>query len=304
MCGKTPSSRPVRKTTGNSRPLAVCSVISVTTPPVPVGVGDLVGVGHQRDPLEEVGDRAVRVGLLELARDRDELLRGSRRGSRPAGPRRPAARRGSPTGTGSPRAPPAGPWPPMTIARSDSTRSTNPWIALTDRDAMPGASSARRSASPKVILRPLGQRLDHGLGPVADAALGHVEDAPQRDGVGRVGQHAQVGQHVAHLAALVEPHAADDLVGQPDPDEDLFEDPGLGVGAVEHRDVAGRHLVVVAEPVDLAGDERAPRRARCRRRSRRSRCPSPASDQRFFGLRSGLRAMTALAAVRMVWVER
>ena len=32
-CGKTPSSRPVRNTTGNSRPLAVCNVIKVTTPP-------------------------------------------------------------------------------------------------------------------------------------------------------------------------------------------------------------------------------------------------------------------------------
>ena len=30
MCGNTPSSMPVRNTTGNSRPLAVCNVISVT----------------------------------------------------------------------------------------------------------------------------------------------------------------------------------------------------------------------------------------------------------------------------------
>ena len=31
MCGNTPSSRPVRNTTGNSRPFALCSVINVTT---------------------------------------------------------------------------------------------------------------------------------------------------------------------------------------------------------------------------------------------------------------------------------
>ena len=44
---------PVRKTTGNSSPLAVCSVISVTMPPWSASLGDLVGVGDQRDLLEE-----------------------------------------------------------------------------------------------------------------------------------------------------------------------------------------------------------------------------------------------------------
>ena len=50
----------------------MCSVISVTTPgagasssPSGGGVGDLVGVGDQRDPLEEVG-QAGRVGLARL----------------------------------------------------------------------------------------------------------------------------------------------------------------------------------------------------------------------------------------------
>jgi hypothetical protein len=32
--------------------------------------------------------------------------------------------------------------------------------------------------------------------------------------------------------------------------------------------------------------------------------PAPASVHRFFGRRFGLRAITALAAVRIVWVER
>src|SRR3954454_17268897 len=35
MCGKTPSSQPVQNTTGYSRPFAVCTVISVTTPAPP-----------------------------------------------------------------------------------------------------------------------------------------------------------------------------------------------------------------------------------------------------------------------------
>ena len=70
-----------------------------------------------------------------------------------------------------------------------------------------------------------------------------------------VGQHPQVGQRVPDLLALVEAHAADDLVGQADPDEDLLEDTGLGVGAVEDGDVAGLGVARVGEPVDLLGDE-------------------------------------------------
>jgi hypothetical protein len=51
----------VRKTTGNSSPLAVCRVISVTTPPSASSstrcIGDLVGVGDEGDLLEEVVER-------------------------------------------------------------------------------------------------------------------------------------------------------------------------------------------------------------------------------------------------------
>ena len=76
MCGNTPSSSPVRNTTGNSRPLAVCSVISVTTPLVVLTVRDLVGVGDQRDPLQEAvqsGALGVHRRRFELARDGDQL---------------------------------------------------------------------------------------------------------------------------------------------------------------------------------------------------------------------------------------
>ena len=80
-----------------------------------------------------------------------------------------------------------------------------------------------------------------------------VEHAADADRVVVVDDRPQVGQRVADLLALVEAHPADDLVGQADPDEHLLEDPGLGVGAVEHRDVARAGLAGVAEPVDLAG---------------------------------------------------
>src|SRR5665648_1010894 len=50
MCGKVPSSQPVTKTTGNSRPFAVCSVIRVTTP-VDTGVVTLMTL-HTAKGLE------------------------------------------------------------------------------------------------------------------------------------------------------------------------------------------------------------------------------------------------------------
>lgn len=73
---------PVRKTTGNSSPLAVWSVMrgdhaAVGTGAGRVAVGDLVGVGDERDALEEVLEQDLLPGLdalvVELARDLDEL---------------------------------------------------------------------------------------------------------------------------------------------------------------------------------------------------------------------------------------
>ena len=80
----------------------------------------------------------------------------------------------------------------------------------------------------------------------------------------------QVGEDVADLPALVEARAADDLVGQADPDEHLLQRPGLGVGAVEHRDVAGPGRRPRRTRLSISSATNAPRRARCRRRSRRS----------------------------------
>ena len=72
VCGKTPSSRPVRNTIGNSRPFAACIVISVTNDDSGSSVSmSLISAMFD----EEVVDR--RAGLrvrLELARDADELL--------------------------------------------------------------------------------------------------------------------------------------------------------------------------------------------------------------------------------------
>ena len=92
MCGKIPSSSPVRNTTGNSRPFALCSVISVTiesSAPSPsmsvtseiasrnacTRASPLGGSGHlvdARDRDERGGVAGVQV-LVELPRDTDEL---------------------------------------------------------------------------------------------------------------------------------------------------------------------------------------------------------------------------------------
>ena len=100
----------------------------------------------------------------------------------------------------------------------------------------------------------LGQRVDAGHGAVADAPLGGVEDPSERDLVVGVGQGAEVGQGVAHLLALVEAHPTDDLVGLAGADEHLLEDTRLGVGAVEDGDIGGLEPTV-DELVDLVGDE-------------------------------------------------
>ena len=66
----------------------------------------------------------------------------------------------------------------------------------------------------------------------------------------RVDDQPHVGERVLDLLALVEPDAADDLVGEALAHQRVFDRPRLRVGAVEHRD---RRLDVVGQ----AGARRA-----------------------------------------------
>ena len=133
----------------------------------------------------------------------------------------------------------------------------NALIAVTDRVAMPGASSARPSAATKGIRSRSASASTHASARSPMPRLGTLRIRRRLTVSTGFETTAQVGERVLDLLALVEPDAADDLVGQPDPDEHLLEGPGLGVGPVEDRDVArARTPSVVGELVDLVGDER------------------------------------------------
>ena len=89
---------------------------------------------------------------------------------------------------------------------------------------------------------------------VADAAAGPVGDPHQRDGVGRVVEHRQVGDRVLDLGALVEARAADHLVRDLLAHEHVLEHAALRVRPVEDGDLR-RRPAVLDEARDLGGDE-------------------------------------------------
>ena len=82
--------------------------------------------------------------------------------------------------------------------------------------------------------------VQHLHGGVAEAALGHVDDALEGEIVGRLRDDAQVGQRVADFGALVEPRAADDAIGQAELDEALLEFAHLERGAHQNGDLVER----------------------------------------------------------------
>ncbi|OQA46689.1 MAG: hypothetical protein BWY52_00620 [Chloroflexi bacterium ADurb.Bin325] len=103
-------------------------------------------------------------------------------------------------------------------------------------------------------LRAPRREVGHGL--VADAARGHVDDAAQADVVRGVVHQSQIGQRILDLAALIEPHPADQPIGDAARDKGVFERARLRVGPVHDRAVAQRGLALAHQPLDRAGDER------------------------------------------------
>ena len=82
---------------------------------------------------------------------------------------------------------------------------------------------------------------------LANAPLGHVDDAPQPNFIGGIVDDAQVGNHVPDLFAVEEAGAADDAVGDALLGEHALQGLGLGVHPVEHGEV--RELPALGHPV-------------------------------------------------------
>ena len=82
-----------------------------------------------------------------------------------------------------------------------------------------------------------GELVDLGHRLVAEPALGHVDDPFEGEIVGGLDDHAQIGERIADLGALVEAEAADDAVGQADRDEAILELARLELGADEDGDI-------------------------------------------------------------------
>ena len=88
----------------------------------------------------------------------------------------------------------------------------------------------RHAALPGMVVQQL-----HGG--VAEPALRHIDDALEGEIVGRRIDHAQIGERIADLGALVEARAADDAIGQAERDEAVLEFAHLERGAHQDRDL-------------------------------------------------------------------
>ena len=127
------------------------------------------------------------------------------------------------------------------------------WTDLSDAVARP-ASSARPTASQSEMSSPAARACEARDRGVPHPAPRPVRDARQRDGVVGVVDRLEVGDRVLDLGALVEPRAADHLVGDALPDEHVLEHAALGVRPVDDRDLAEAQPVF-EERRHLGGDE-------------------------------------------------
>ena len=149
-----------------------------------------------------------------------------------------------------------------------------------------------------------GVGLERRHGRVADAPLGHVHDTPERDHVLRVERQPQVAEHVLDLPALIEANAAEDPVGRAHAHEDVLDDTGHRVRPVEDRHIPIPVALVVAQALDLRGDEHRLLVLVVAAERGSTSSPGAASVHSSLGLRWALCSITALAAARMLPVER
>ena len=238
LCGKTPSSTPTMNTAGNSSPFAECSVISTTWS----SLVEVVGVGDQRDLLEELVEHGELAGrsdqlaeVLDPAVGLDRVLGlelgevpGARR-SRPAAGRRGRRRRHRPSSA-------------RVVEQVDERGD-----AAAGRPGDAGLLGAAHRLEEGD--RPRRGRTRRACATLASPTprLGTLSTRLTLTSSAGLTTRPQVGHRVLDLAPVVEAGAADHLVRHAHAHERLFDHAALGVGAVEHRDLAPVHGVVAVQ---------------------------------------------------------
>ena len=86
---------------------------------------------------------------------------------------------------------------------------------------------------------------------ISDLARRHVDDAPRAQVIGGVVDHTEIGQHVLHLGAIKEFHAAHHLIRHTVALERIFQGVGLGVHPIEHGVLPPVHTSIIGHH-DLA----------------------------------------------------
>ena len=149
----------------------------------------------------------------------------------------------------------------------------------------------------------VGVREHPRLGAVADPSTRRVDDAGKRDRVGRVREQAQVGDRVLDLGPLVELRAADHLVRDLEPHQGVLEHAALRVDSVEDGDLVPRDPLVVCEPLDLGGHVARLLVLVVELGEAHRLAAAGIGPEALCGC-SRLLEMIALAASRIVWVDR
>ena len=142
--------------------------------------------------------------------------------------------------------------PALEVRHQLAQRAARFRLHLVGRRRARGGFGQRNALLARIVV----QHLQRG---VAEAALGHVDDALEGQIVGRLRDHAQIGQRVADFGALVEARPADDAIGQAELDEAVFEFAHLERGAHQNGDLVERMVVaslarVALQLLDLLAD--------------------------------------------------
>ena len=240
---------PITKTTGNSSPLALCSVIRVTS-----------ARSTSSESWSEKSEISWRNAsseasswprVLVLARDPDQLLEVLDPALRLEGALglehvHVAARRERLLEQG--RGPRLGRLGPQVVhQRRELAHLPRGGRRERHRRRVLDGLHERPAHVGRVLRQPLEGRL-------ADPPPRAVHDPPERHLVGRVGDHLEIRDRILHLGPLVEARAADHAVRHALADEQILEHARLRIDPVEDGDV-GRARTAVDRLGDLAGDE-------------------------------------------------